>query len=218
MPPSGADSAIFKDSNSLCVHLEKGFAVCYLSGSSFLWTTVHFSVCFITRIFFSFCLFNDAGFILCFDLNMTGKDIWNLSYIYGIIANTWTSHCPTKENIPHVNDTVVYMRAKECFLKWIHYKRKPLSTLFLRHFEISHLRSVMTTFFRVHLPPQTLFFFHQFLPLSAFLSSFSEECFGAVSVWGFWCFTELLWKKKQLFFCSMSWTKIEGEGRRRRRK
>lgn len=88
MPPSGADSAVFKDSNSLCVYHEKGFAICYLSDSSFLWTAVDFSVCFITRIFFSFCLLNDAGFILCFDLNTTGKDIWKFSYFYGIIANT----------------------------------------------------------------------------------------------------------------------------------
>lgn len=53
------------------------------------------------------------------------------------------------------------------------------------------------TFFRVPLTPQTFLFCPRLLPLSAFLSSCSEECFGAVSVWGFWCFTELLWKKKK---------------------
>ena len=54
MPPSGADSAFFKDSNSLCMHHEKGFAISYLSDSSCLWTAVHFSVYFFTWIFFLF--------------------------------------------------------------------------------------------------------------------------------------------------------------------
>lgn len=48
---------------------------------------IHFSVCFISWIFSSICL-NDAGFIMCFDLNTTGRDIWKLSYFYGVVANT----------------------------------------------------------------------------------------------------------------------------------
>lgn len=43
-----------------------------------------------------------------------GQHFWKLSYCYGMFANN-LSLPPLKEKIPHVNDTVVYMRAEECF-------------------------------------------------------------------------------------------------------
>lgn len=198
MPPSGADSATFKDIILFVCTVIKGFQFDICLISSCLRTIVRFSVCFITRLFSAVFLsfFYDAGLNERFDLNTctTVKAIWRLSNFYWMIANTWTSHCPTKENIPHVNDTFVYMRAKECFKSEFTTWENPPFCVFLRFLPLCN---AAITFFRVPLTPQTFLFCPRLLPLSAFLSSCSEECFGAVSVWGFWCFTELLWKKKK---------------------
>lgn len=165
---------------------------------------------FITRIFLSFCLFNDAGFILCSDLNTTGKDIWKIFLLLWDNCQHLNLSLPHKGKHPSCEWRRCIYESQRMFLKWIHYKRKPPSFLFLRHFEISHLRSVMTAFFRVLLPPQRLFFFHQLLPLSL-LRGMLWSCFSLRLLVFHWAAV----KKNSFFFCSMSWTKIEGEGRRR---
>lgn len=91
MPPSGADSATFKDIILIICTVIKGlqFDICLIS--SCLWTIVRFSVSFITRLFSSiFLFFYDAGLNQRFDLNTctTVKAVWRLSNFYWMIANT----------------------------------------------------------------------------------------------------------------------------------
>ena len=196
MPPSGADSATFKDIILFVCTVIKGlqFDNCQISSwfhHAFLY--VLSQGCFLL-IFFFFLLWCRFKWALWLKYTTTVKAIWKLSNFYWMIANTWTSHCPTKENIPHVNDTFVYMRAKECFKSEFTTWENPPFCVILRFL---HLCNAVITFFRVPLTPQTFLLCPRLLPLSAFLSSCLEECFGAVSVWGFWCFTELLWKKKK---------------------
>lgn len=129
---------------------------------------------------FSLCLFNNAGFNMGFWLKY---NIWKLSYFYGIIANILTSHCPTKENIPYVNDTVVYTRAKEC-LKSEFTTRENLLLFFFYVILRFHIRAAQWPhFFRVHLPPQTFFFSSQLFAFECIsvrnaLEPFQSEAFG----------------------------------------
>lgn len=189
MPPSGADSAIFKHRNPFCVHYEKGFVIICLIHHFYGFT---FLYVFITRVFFSFCLFNDAGFILCSDLFTAGKDVWTLSCFYGI--NAWTPHCPHKGKHPSCERHSCMFECQRMFFKVNSQEEKNLLLFFLDVILRFHVEWPDCSEFICPLK-RFSFFPHQLSPLNAFLPSFSEECFGAGSVWGFWCFTELLWKK-----------------------
>lgn len=175
----------------LLVELIQHFLGLILKDVQFVWYITLLLCMFIPRMFFHFYSFCDEMFIKCFDTRTAAKDIWKHSWFYRIIANTWTSHWPTELNIPHVNNTIVYMRAKEYF-KWVRFCKSNL------HFFFSFCMSFLKFVF-VQCNDQSSIAssnsFLQLLLLSAFLSSCSEECFGAISVWGFWCFNELLWKK-----------------------
>lgn len=125
----------------------------------------------ITVCLFPFCLFNDTGLTYIKPL----KDIWK--------------HTPLLWDAGQYLNFEFSCNRKHRSCEWhscnYESQKKCLNTKFSRGFFHVVLR------FHICLI--------KYFPclLSAFLSSCLEECFGAISVWGFWCFTEAVMERKK---------------------